>query len=90
MTSPTAKVFDNQSTSSSVVNWNGGLLAACVVAFLAISGLGLLGAVFVAPFMIFGLTMAAVSAMAIVFPVAVGVYYLLLLLLLPFFWRKLD
>ena len=89
MTSPTAKVFDNQSTSA-LVKIGGWIFTAFVVVFLVVSGLGLLGAALVAPFMLLGLSLIAFIAMLIALPVVVVAYYGLLLLLLPFFWRKLD
>ena len=61
-----------------------------MVVFLVVSGLGLLGAALVAPFMLLGLSLIAFIAMLIALPVVVVAYYGLLLLLLPFFWRKLD
>lgn len=90
MTSPTAKVFDNKNTSSSAVNWGRGLLAACVIIILALSGIGLLGTVLVAPFLIFGLTLLAVGVMILLLPVLVLCYYFLLILALPIIWHKLD
>ena len=89
MTSPTAKVFDNQSTSA-LVKIGGWMFTAFVVVFLVVSGLGLLDAALVAPFMLLGLSLIAFIAMLIALPVIVVAYYGLLLLFLPFFWRKLD
>lgn len=66
------------------------MLTAAVVMFLIASGLGLLGAVLVAPFMIFGLSLVAFIALLVALPVVVVAYYCLLLLFLPFFWHKID
>ena len=89
MTSPTAKVLDNQSTSS-LVSIGGTLLACAVVIFLVLSGLGLLGAAIVAPFLIFGFTLVALCTMVLALPVLVISYYLLLILALPFVRSKLP
>ena len=89
MTSPTAKVFDNQSTSS-FVNVGGTLLAWAVVIFLALSGLGLLGALFVAPFVIFGFTLVAIGVIALATPVVIVLYYLVLIVAALFFKDRLP